>query len=223
MSKKNLLILSAQAALGFTLLLTGWGWDDLDGFLRHPARAGFLAVGLLSLFLVFAFRLDVQVFRKGKRPLGRQRWWVAVVMLCALFFVWFLPHADRRSLLTFAGADLVRYLGLGLYTGGNALAFLAVRILGKQYSAYVTLQENHQLVTTGIYGLIRHPIYLRALMVSVGLPLLFRSWLVPFFFLLVSVFVGLRIRSEERLLAAKFGAEFDAYRRRTWRLLPYLY
>ncbi|MEE8201002.1 MAG: isoprenylcysteine carboxylmethyltransferase family protein, partial [Candidatus Acidoferrales bacterium] len=85
------------------------------------------------------------------------------------------------------------------------------------------LQEDHRLVQSGIYGVIRHPIYLRALLVFVGLPLLFRSWLLLPMLLLGSLFVALRIRQEEKLLAGHFGAEFEAYRRRTWRLLPYLY
>ncbi|MFQ5695723.1 MAG: methyltransferase family protein, partial [Terriglobia bacterium] len=74
-----------------------------------------------------------------------------------------------------------------------------------------------------IYGVIRHPIYLRALLVFVGLPLVFRSWLLVPTLLLGSLFVTLRIRQEEKLLAEHFGAAFDAYRQRTWRLLPYLY
>jgi protein-S-isoprenylcysteine O-methyltransferase Ste14 len=125
--------------------------------------------------------------------------------------------------LAFAGSEAMRYAGLALYTVGNLLALVSLRALGKQYSGYVTLQENHQLVQTGIYGLIRHPIYLRALLVAVGLPLIFRSQLVFPFLVFIAVFVAVRIRQEEKLLAEQFGAEFEAYRRRTWRLLPYLF
>ncbi len=126
-------------------------------------------------------------------------------------------------MLTFGGAGWLRYAGLVLDAGGTAIVLLAVRTLGKQYSAYITLQEDHELVQTGIYGLIRHPIYLRALLASLGLPLIFRSWLAVPLPLLTFLFVWIRIRQEQDLLAGRFGADFEAYRRRTWCLIPYLY
>ncbi|MFQ5778402.1 MAG: methyltransferase family protein [Terriglobia bacterium] len=223
MSKKATLGLLAQTLLAFGLLFLGWGLDDLGGFFAHPARAGLVVVAMLGVVVALVMRLDIQVFRRGKRPVGRQRFILVGVILIALFMVVFLAYGDRRSVLTFEGADILRYLGLAFYAGGNVLAFLALRALGRQYSGFVTLQEEHKLVQTGIYGVIRHPIYLRALLVALGLPLLFRSWLVLLFLALVIVFVSVRIRQEEKLLAEEFGAEFAAYRRRTWRLVPYLF
>lgn len=223
MSRKSPLGLLVQSALGLTIMLAGWGFDDLGGFFAHPARAGLLVVSLLSLAFVIVKRIDLQVFRKGARPLGRQRIVLALAMGVSIVLIWLLPHGDRRGWLTFEVADALRYVGLVLHAGGNVLAFLAVRALGKQYSGYVTLQDDHQLVQTGIYGVIRHPIYLRALMVSVGLPLVFRSWLVLPTVVLVVLFVNLRIRMEEKLLAEHFGEAFDVYKQRTFRLLPYVY
>lgn len=75
--------------------------------------------------------------------------------------------------------------------------------------------------TTGIYGVIRNPSYLGLLISSLGWVLTFRSGV----FLVASLLVPLeaRIRSEERLLRSHFGAEYDAYCSRTWRLLPGIY
>jgi len=220
---KAIVGLVLQTLLAFVLIFLAWGFDDWRGFFREPARAALVAVAVLNLVALFALRLDVQVFRKGQRPVGRQRALLPVIMLVGLSLVAFLPYADRRGVLTFESAGALRWLGLALYVAGNVLAFAAVKALGKQYSGYVTLQDGHRLVQEGVYGVIRHPIYLRALLVVVGLPLLFRSWLFLGMLPLGALFVGLRIRAEERLLAEEFGAEFDAYRRRTWRLLPYIY
>jgi protein-S-isoprenylcysteine O-methyltransferase Ste14 len=223
MKTKAMVGLVLQTVLGLGLILFGWGFDDLRGFFAHPARAGFIAVGVLSLIWALAARLEVQPFRRGTRPVGRQRLGLAVVIGLALFLGWFFPYADRRGLLTFAGADALRYLGLALCAAGSAVAFVALHALGKQYSGYVTLQDEHQLVQSGIYAAIRHPIYLRGLMLALGWPLVFRSWLALPLPLVVAVFVGLRMRQEERLLAEQFGAEFDAYQRRTWRLIPHVF
>ena len=207
--------LLARVVLGVGLILTSWGWDDWRGFFAHPARAALLGVLVLGIIPVLAGWVEVKVFRKGKKPVGRQRWLLAGVMVLMLGLIWFLPYGDRRGLLTFAGSETMRYSGLALYTVGNALALVALRALGKQYSGYVTLQDDHQLVQAGIY--------LRGLLMGLGLPLIFRSQLVFPFLAFIMVFVAVRIRQEEKLLAEQFGAEFDAYRRRTWRLLPYVY
>jgi protein-S-isoprenylcysteine O-methyltransferase Ste14 len=223
MTQKAAIRILLQFFLAFLVMFLAWGFDDLGGFLQHPARLGLLAVGVLSLILIFALRLDPEVFRKGTRPVGRQRWVLPVLMVIGLGLIFFLPYADRRGFLVFRDGDGLRYAGLLLYATGNGLAFAALRSLGKQYSGYVTLQEDHRLVQTGLYSVIRHPIYLRALLVAVGIPLIFRSWLWIALLLLIIPFVATRIRQEERLLADQFGAEFEDYRRRTWRLIPYLY
>ena len=77
--------------------------------------------------------------------------------------------------------------------------------------------------TTGIYGIVRNPSYLGLLISSLGWVLTFRSGVG--ILLAASLLVPLvaRIRSEERLLRSHFGAEYEAYCPRTWRLLPGIY
>ena len=223
MDAKSWLGLLAQAALAYAVVFTGWGWDDLGGFFAHPARAGLVAVGILNIVAVVLFRIPLDMLRKGSKPVGAQRFLLAGLMLLGLTVMFLLPYGDRRGWLVHDAPDALRYFGLVLYAAGNALAFAAVKALDKQYSGYVTIQDGHKLIQHGIYGLIRHPIYLRMLVVGVSVPLIFRSWLwIPFLVVIVGI-VTYRIRAEEKLLAEQFGAEFDAYRRRTWRLIPYLY
>lgn len=207
---------------GLAVLVFGWGFDDLAGFFRHPARAGMLLVAVLGLILSRVLRLDVDMFRRSEKPVGLQKYLLLALMPVSLGLIWLLPHGDRHGWLTFE-ADWLRYAGLALNTIGMAVVLTALHNLGRQYSGYITLQEDHKLVQHGIYGVIRHPIYLRALLSGIGTPLIFRSWLVFPMFALMVVFAGVRIRQEERLLAAEFGDEFEAYRKRTWRLLPFVF
>jgi len=96
-------------------------------------------------------------------------------------------------------------------------------VLGRRFSGLVAIQEDHQLVTDGVYRWIRNPSYLGYLIAGVGWALVFRSvagllLVLPFVWLLL-----VRIRAEEALLASEFGDRYAAYRRRTWRLVPWVY
>lgn len=106
---------------------------------------------------------------------------------------------------------------------GAAMMVAAVRTLGKQWSLSARMLEDHELVTTGPYALVRHPIYsgLLALLVATGLA---RTDLATTL-LAALVYVGgtlLRTRREEGLLRETFGAEYESYAERVPALIPRL-
>ena len=82
---------------------------------------------------------------------------------------------------------------------------------------------HDRLVTDGIYGVIRHPSYLGLLLTSLGWGLAFRSGVGLLLTLATTIVVLGRISAEERLLGSHFGAEYEAYRRHTARLIPGIY
>jgi protein-S-isoprenylcysteine O-methyltransferase Ste14 len=135
----------------------------------------------------------------------------------------YLPaYTDRLDLWTIDG-DAVRWLGVVLFAVGAALRLWPVHVLGNRFSGLVAIQPGHTLVTTGIYGAIRHPSYLGALIFALGWGLAFRSGVgVLLTALLIPPLVA-RINAEERLLGSQFGAEYDAYRARTSRMIPGVY
>jgi protein-S-isoprenylcysteine O-methyltransferase Ste14 len=203
------------------LLLLGWGLDDLGGFFRDPARAGFVGLAVVGVAVLLIPRLKVQPFKMGKQVIGRRLFHTVVASTFLLTF--FLPFADRRGWVTFPDREGLRWTGLALSVLGAAVRVAGLWSLGRQFSSYVTLQENHQLVQSGLYKRVRHPMYLGILLSMAGLPLVFRSWLVFPVWAFALVFVLVRIGQEEHLLAERFGAEFESYRRHTWRLVPYIY
>jgi protein-S-isoprenylcysteine O-methyltransferase Ste14 len=87
-------------------------------------------------------------------------------------------------------------------------------------AGWVAIQPGHTLLTTGIYGVIRHPSYLGMLVNALGRGLAFRSWACVLLAALLVPLLLARIRSEEALLRAQFGAAYDAYCARTSRLIP---
>jgi len=104
------------------------------------------------------------------------------------------------------------------------LSAAAVRTLGKQWTYVARTIEGHELITQGPYRLVRNPIYLAmfGMMVAFGLSL--TIW--PGFLAAIVIFLAgtaVRIRSEEKLLRATFGAQFEEYERQVPAFLPGLF
>ena len=115
----------------------------------------------------------------------------------------------------------VRWLGLAVNAGGAALAWAATRHLGKQWALQARVLDGHELVTSGPYAYVRHPIYTAMLLMMVGTALVVSTWehlavALPLFL----AGTALRTRLEERLLRETFGERFEAYRRTAGWLLP---
>lgn len=202
------------------LLMLGWGVRDFSSYFQSIPRALCLATLLLSIGSAVA--LAPNPARQGTNTPPGQRLVLASVQIVTLPLLVFLPYADRRETLVIH-AELVRWLGLIGEVAGSAVAFAALRALGANYSTYVTIQAQHRLVQSGIYGMIRNPIYLGTMLLWPGICLVFRSWLVLPVLAYFLAFGILRGAQEERVLSDHFGAEFEDYRRRTWRLLPYVF
>jgi protein-S-isoprenylcysteine O-methyltransferase Ste14 len=95
--------------------------------------------------------------------------------------------------------------------------------LGRNFSAKLVIREKHNLVTTGVYRLIRHPMYASFLLWSVLQILLLPNWITG----LAGVFgfcilYCARIHREEQLMLHKFGDEYRQYMTHTKRLVPYI-
>lgn len=116
-----------------------------------------------------------------------------------------------------------RTVGLSLYVIGLTVMIVGQVTLWENYSGFVVIKKDHQLITHGIYRLTRNPIYLGALVVFAGLPI-FAASVYGFLAMLpiIPIFL-LRIRMEEQMLGGYFGDEYEAYRSTTKRLVPWLY
>ena len=113
--------------------------------------------------------------------------------------------------------------GMILYAAGLTIALIAVFTLKRFYSSTLLTREDHQLITHGIYGFTRHPIYLGTLMCMIGISIFTRS-LFGFLIMLVMVPIFLyRIRMEERMLTGEFGDGYRAYKKSTKKLIPFIY
>ena len=88
----------------------------------------------------------------------------------------------------------------------------------------VPKEKKGKVLDTGIYGLIRHPIYSGVIFLSLGLGLVFRAVYALVYLLIAAVFFGLITLIEEKDLIRDYGEEYNEYRKKIrWRLIPFLF
>jgi len=179
-------------------------------------------------------------------------WMVLVVFWCAWAypFIFRAPHNQNRPSITAIGATRV---GLFLESLAIVIAFAcrlppepstelwriavaaicgifatilswtAVRHLGRQFRVHAGLYEDHELVTSGPYSIVRHPIYTSLLAMLVCSLLILSPWQCAAIALaLFIVGTEIRVRTEDRLLASRFGARFFEYRKRVRAYVPFV-
>ena len=113
------------------------------------------------------------------------------------------------------------WLGVLLLAGGLFIFWRAHADLGLNWSPSLEIREKHELITSGIYGVIRHPMYASQWLVALAQPLLLQNWIAGFLNLLAFIpFYLLRVKAEEEMMIDMFGAEYQDYRKRTGAVLP---
>ena len=185
----------------------------------------------------FCLRFLIQ-FYFGKTHRGDKRVWAwdresrtregsgnaiaGVVFFCLqiCFFVVYVTHPGwlGRSVLPFP--NWLRWSGVCLGFLGLSLLIWTHLVLGRQWSPYLKIQEDHRMVTNGPYRWVRHPMYSALLVWMLSVGLIAANWIFVSVLAGAGIVVCARIPREEEMLAKKFGGQYTAYRSHTGCLLP---
>ncbi len=145
---------------------------------------------------------------------------VGLSILCLLL----APLLNHFRLGPLAAGWFPGWLGVILSVLGMTLRAWAMRVLGRFYTRTLLTAADQRLVQEGPYQWVRHPGYTGTLLIWIGAGLAVANWIVLAIIALACCLSYLyRIRSEEAMLMAKFGKEYEAYMRQTRRLIPYVY
>ena len=190
-----------------------------------------LSVGYTVIFL-FSFLswliFELWVFsrnRKRVKDASRDRGnslWVVVLLIVGITVGFNLPGiAPQFNFQKYLA--IFFSLGIALIWLGIAFRYWAVQTLGKFFSIKLIIQEKHQLITTGPYLYIRHPSYTAALITLAGFGFAIGNWLSVIALLVFGLIIySTRIKTEEKMLSQEFGKSYEDYRKKTWRLIPFL-
>jgi len=146
---------------------------------------------------------------------------IAMAEFYVLFWVAkYFGFANRRFL---PDLDVYLWIGLLITIAGVAFAVWARVTLGRNWSGWVTVKQDHELIRSGPYAQVRHPIYTGLTFAVLGTAIFdgeIRSLI-----LIAAVFSALihKIKIEEQFMTEQFGSEYTTYRQKTKTLVPFVW
>lgn len=144
-------------------------------------------------------------------------------LMFAMIVAFLLPRLPLFGFVNFAPVNaLVSGIGAVVAVAGMALLVWARQILGRNWSQTVSAKQEHELVRSGPYRGLRHPMYTGGLLACLGSAIVVGGPFVFLFVLLGAIFIW-RVGAEDRLLERQFPDEFPEYARRTNALIPFVW
>lgn len=119
--------------------------------------------------------------------------------------------------------DMLESLGLLVVLAGFSIRNIARKTLGNYFLNGINSLRKHKLVKHGVYRYIRHPLYLGAILLNLGIILLFSSLLGFLVMMGYIPCVLYRIQIEEKMLVERFGKEYRDYMKKTKKIIPLIY
>ena len=147
-----------------------------------------------------------------------------VPLLLAVLFLW-LPSAPLPAVLTIRlmpWAEWEFWVGAALAAAGLLFTAWARIHLGRNWSGIVTVKHDHELITSGPYALVRHPIYTGLLLAFIGSAFARGEWRGVLAVHIVLLALWRKLKLEERWMREQFGAQYDAYGQRVAALIPFV-
>jgi protein-S-isoprenylcysteine O-methyltransferase Ste14 len=158
---------------------------------------------------------------KSVRPTAADRGSSALIVAAYALAV---VAVSTRFLPEVALGHVAAWVGVAIGISGFLLRVWAMRMLGQFYTRRLVTTAEQRVVQAGPYRLVRHPGYLGSILVWLGASASSGNLLVfAAVAALLAVAYGYRIRTEERMLIGALGEPYEEYRRRSWRLLPFLF
>jgi protein-S-isoprenylcysteine O-methyltransferase Ste14 len=176
-----------------------------------------ILVGALAMFFTQpAFSVQEVVTNKKT-----DRYSIVIILLASIFSVglslveWAYFKDPQQSSVLFT------ITGIALICSGLILRLYSIVTLGKYFTATARSTNEHLLIKSGPYSLVRHPSYLGAMIVMIGVPVLLNNVITLFItIILLSIAYVIRINAEEKLLISIFGDEYKNYSLYVKKLIP---
>jgi protein-S-isoprenylcysteine O-methyltransferase Ste14 len=186
----------------------------------------FTAIYFVAIVIEIIIRIPLNRKRKqekmSEQRVTQQERTLLGLLSLGMFFIPIIYGATNW--LDFANYTLpawAGWLGVLLIAGALFVFWRAHADLGLNWSPSLEIREKHELITRGIYGVIRHPMYASQWLWVLAQPLLLQNWIAGFANLLVFIpFYFLRVKAEEQMMMESFGEQYQVYMEKVGGVLP---
>lgn len=155
---------------------------------------------------------------KGRRG----EWYVVIQAILFVIIVWGPRGGHSFSILPSGHSIPAVMFGCMLLLTGGIFSAAGLLRLGKNLTPLPYPKSGSQLVQTGIFSIVRHPIYSGAILAAFGWALFVNSWMTLVYAFLLFIFFDIKSRREEKWLTEKFP-DYPQYCRRVKKLIPFIY
>lgn len=211
-------LLSGMLIVGLVLFLPAGSWNYFNGWLF----CGLLFLPMLVLGALLLWKAPA-LLEKRLNTKEQEKTQMAVVAVSSLLFLAAFVAAglDFRFGWTHVPIWLV-CLAAVLQLAAYGL-YAEVMRENAWLSRTVEVQENQKVIDTGLYGIIRHPMYTSTVLLFLSMPLVLGSWVSFAIMLFFPVVIVFRIRNEEQVLEAGLAGYREYKQRVRYRLLPFIW
>ena len=211
-------MLSGMLLVGLVLFLPAGSWSYFNGWLF----CGLLFLPMLVVGALLLWKAPA-LLEKRLNTKEREKIQMAVVAVSSLLFLAAFVAAglDFRFGWTHVPVWLV-CLAAVLQLAAYGL-YAEVMRENAWLSRTVEVQENQKVIDTGLYGIVRHPMYTSTILLFLAMPLVLGSWLSFAIMLFFPVVIVFRIRNEEKVLEAGLAGYREYKQRVRYRLLPFIW
>jgi protein-S-isoprenylcysteine O-methyltransferase Ste14 len=186
-------------------------------FYRHLILWAWAAWALFWLVTAFSTKKT-----ERREPLGSRLAYVLPLLIGGLLIgVRYFPWAPFLSLRLWPRSFLLYCVGFALLIAGLAFAIWARVHLGRNWSGAVTVKEGHELIRTGPYGYVRHPIYTGIVAGVIGTAICSGTVRAALGFVIIAVALVRKLRMEEKFMREVFPGQYEQYAAEVPALIPF--
>lgn len=186
----------------------------------HAAPIAILWLGWLAYWMIAA---------RGGKPVQRAESITSRLSYAAPLIIGAALLASGRAFGGWFGgrflprSDAIYWVGTAMVAGGIAFMVWARVHLGGNWSGRVTLKHDHELIRTGPYALVRHPIYSGLLLALLGTAIALGEWSTAVAFVFITAAFWRKLQIEEKYLAENFAGDYARYRAEVPALIPFFF
>ena len=179
----------------------------------------FVTILWISEFFIFPSHLQKQNKEEKKSFFFILQFILIIILLNFIFGMFQIGNIQDQMI-----RELFNYVGIILYIIGLILRYVSIMHLGRFFTRNVVVSEQHELISTGPYKILRHPLYLGLFLLSTSVTLFFSNiFLIPISYVFMGYILNHRMVLEEDILETQLGTRYTEWKRARYKFIPFIY